>query len=494
MAAAPLRATDPTMLGRYRLEGRLGEGGQGTVFLARGPAGEPLAIKLLHARFSADPAARARFAREIGAARRVAQFCTARVLDADIDGENPYLVSEFVGGPSLQEAVDRDGALTGPPLDRVAIGTITALTAVHEAGIVHRDFKPGNVMLSDEGPRVVDFGIARLLAATRTLTSQTMGTPAYMAPEQFGGDPVGPAADVFAWGCTMSFAANGTPPFGDDSIPAVLHRVLSAEPDLGRLTGRLRDLVASCLAKDPDDRPQAADILLRLLGRPDAVAPLADGSHAATPPLKTTAEAGEHAPRPGRPAERRLWWVAAGAVATVLLAAGIGVGALSAVRYFAVAKPNPSLSPSQNVSPSPSLSPDVSPSLVALVPAAGPIVGLVGKCVNADSSSPENGAAVRLHTCDGSEAQKWTIRADGRLSTLGKCLDVPNSDTTPGTLLHVYPCNGTDAQAWELWSDGSLRNSKSGLCLDVPNGDTADGVQLQIADCNGTSPQHWVLP
>lgn len=296
----PLRTTDPRRVGAYEIVGLLGEGGQGAVYRGEGPSGEAVAVKLLHARFSGDAKARSRFAGELAHAERVAPFCTARVLDADLEGDRPYIVSEFVDGPSLAELISRGDPPRGPALERLAIATVTALAAIHEAGIVHRDFKPDNVIMGADGARVIDFGIARALAATGTLTSAVVGTPAYMAPEQISGERVGPATDVFAWGCTIAHAARGVPPFGNDSIPAVMHRILHEEPGLDGLAGPLRDLVGACLAKDPARRPTARQALLRLLGGgPDAPAEtlLTEGSRAAaTRPAEAYAMGG---PPPG---------------------------------------------------------------------------------------------------------------------------------------------------------------------------------------------------
>ncbi|MBE3009706.1 MFS transporter [Microbispora sp. NEAU-D428] len=284
-----LRADDPRQVGLYRLVGLLGEGGQGTVYQGLAPGGEPVAVKLLHARFAGDDRARARFAAELDHARRVAVFCTARVLDADVAGDRPYIVSEFVAGPSLGEVIASGGPVTGGALERLAIATVTALAAIHEAGVVHRDFKPGNVIMGPDGPRVIDFGIARALDATGTMSSAVVGTPAYMAPEQIAGQAVGPAADVFAWACTIAHAATGTTPFGQDSIPAVMNRILHADPDLGpsagALTGPLREILTACLAKDPARRPTARQILLSLLGAGHpADTLLAEGARAAAHP------------------------------------------------------------------------------------------------------------------------------------------------------------------------------------------------------------------
>ncbi|MES9608994.1 ABC transporter substrate-binding protein [Actinomadura sp. NPDC000929] len=262
---APLRKGDPSRLGAYRLTGLLGEGGQGAVYLGEDEPGHRVAVKLLHARFSGDPKARSRFAAEVAVAKRVSAFCTARVLDSDVEGDRPYIVSEYIDGPALSRVLAQDGPRRGADLDRLAIGTMTALAAIHQAGVVHRDFKPANVLLAPDGPRVIDFGIARALDATGTMSSTAVGTPAYMAPEQISGAMVGPAADVFAWGATMTYAANGRPAFGQDSIPAVMHRILNLPPDLGDLPDPLRGIVANCLSKDPALRPASQQVLAHLL-------------------------------------------------------------------------------------------------------------------------------------------------------------------------------------------------------------------------------------
>ncbi|GIH22484.1 hypothetical protein Aph01nite_07940 [Acrocarpospora phusangensis] len=262
----PLRPEDPTSLGAYRLVGRLGEGAQGVVYAGTAPDGAAVAIKLLRARIgerSADDADG--FIREVEAARRVAQFCTARVLGAHMDGDHPYIVSELVEGVSLQRIVQDEGPRRDGALYRLAVGTITALAAIHRAGIVHRDFKPSNVLLGPDGPRVIDFGISRALDSSMTLSSGVVGTPAYMSPEQIGAQRVGPPSDMFSWAVTMIFAATGRPAFGFDSLPAVIYRVINEEPDVSGLPDTLRPLVQACLAKQPDDRPSAAEALFKLL-------------------------------------------------------------------------------------------------------------------------------------------------------------------------------------------------------------------------------------
>jgi serine/threonine protein kinase len=289
---SPLTSRDPTKIADYRLLGRLGEGGQGVVYLAVSGSGREVAVKWLRDGLSGTPDDVERFLREAQVAQRVAEFCTAQVLDTGVEDDRPFIVSEYIEGPSLQRVIAKDGPRSGADLHRLAIGTIIALAAVHEAGIVHRDFKPANVILGADGPRVIDFGIARVLDATATQTSSVLGTPAYMSPEQFRGHPVGPAADLFSWASTMVYAATGRPPFGDDTAAAVLTRVLHDPPDLSGLTDPLGEVVSHCLAKDPARRPSIEQVTTRLLRRraappsfdlPPSIAHAAPPAHMAPP-------------------------------------------------------------------------------------------------------------------------------------------------------------------------------------------------------------------
>ncbi|MGI5127519.1 serine/threonine-protein kinase [Pseudonocardia sp. CA-107938] len=264
MARGPLLVGDPDHVAGYRLEARIGQGGQGVVFLGRDRTGRAVAVKLLHPTMLGDSVARARFAKELAAIRKVARFCTAQVLDADTEGDRPYIVSEFVDGPSLAVEVARTGPRRGAELDRLAIGTATALVAIHQAGVVHCDFKPANVLLAQDGPRVIDFGIARALDVSGTV-SEVIGTPAFMAPEQITRTDVRAATDVFAWAATIAFAVNGASPFAGRSSVESMYRVLEDPPDLGGMDGSLRTVVERCLAKDPADRPGSRELLLDLL-------------------------------------------------------------------------------------------------------------------------------------------------------------------------------------------------------------------------------------
>ncbi|QFY07004.1 protein kinase [Nonomuraea phyllanthi] len=283
-----LRADDPRQLGTYRLSRRLGQGGQGVVYLGHSEQGAQVAIKLLHASLG-DADVRRRFLAEVEAVRRVAAFCTAQLLDADLEGDRPYLVSEYVEGPSLMEHVVASGPRLGGSLERLAIGTATALGAIHRAGVVHRDFKPANVLLGIDGPRVIDFGVARLSEASATTNLMPVGTPAYLSPERIKGEPAGPAADLWAWGLTVVYTATGRHAYTADTYQEILARILYGRPDLGTLTGRLGEIVAACLAPEPGDRPDAEEVLRRLLGQTAAGGDVlssgalaaVDGAHAA---------------------------------------------------------------------------------------------------------------------------------------------------------------------------------------------------------------------
>ncbi|MEV4287973.1 protein kinase [Nonomuraea bangladeshensis] len=270
----PLAAGDPVVIGRYPLLGRLGAGGMGVVYLAEHPRGGLVALKTPHAAHLHDATLLARFAEEVAFSRRLVPFCTAAVLEDGADHERPYLVTEYIPGPALSQVVLATGPLTPGLAYGVALGAAAGLVAVHEAGFVHRDLKPANVLLSPRGPRVIDFGIARDVTGERgadahTQAGQVMGSPGWVAPERLTGGDALPAADVFAWGCVVAFAASGHHPYGSghggDETEAITRRILFEPPRLDRLPVLLRPAVEAALVKDPGRRPDAAELLRALL-------------------------------------------------------------------------------------------------------------------------------------------------------------------------------------------------------------------------------------
>ncbi|NUP47156.1 MAG: protein kinase [Catenulispora sp.] len=265
-----LRDSDPVRVGPYELEARLGGGGMGLVFLARSPAGRQLAVKVIHPEMAADPQFADRFRREVAAARAVSGFYTAPVVDAAPDADPPWLATAYVTGPTLEKAVAEGGPLPARGVRRLAAGLAEALTSIHSAGVIHRDVKPTNVLLADDGPRLIDFGISRAADdLSLTHTGTVIGSAGFMSPEQAEGGTIGTASDVFSLGAVLAFAATGAGPFGSGPAPGVMYRVVHSEPDLNRVPGEIRSLIAACLAKDPARRPTPAQVLALATGAPD---------------------------------------------------------------------------------------------------------------------------------------------------------------------------------------------------------------------------------
>ncbi|MFI9286556.1 serine/threonine-protein kinase [Streptomyces werraensis] len=262
----PLDTDEPTVVGPYRLLGRLGSGGMGRVYLGRSAGGRTVAVKIVHPHFALDEEFRARFRREVDAARRVGGAWTAPVLDADPDARVPWVATAYAAGPSLTAAVTELGPLPEHTVRTLGAGLAEALAAVHGLGLVHRDVKPSNVLLTLDGPLLIDFGIARATDSTASLTSTgvSIGSPGYMSPEQILGKGVTAAADVFSLGAVLAYAATGAPPFRGDSSAALLYRVVHEPPELDGLTGDLREVTEACLDKDPSARPSPADVTGRL--------------------------------------------------------------------------------------------------------------------------------------------------------------------------------------------------------------------------------------
>ncbi|MFF3031909.1 protein kinase [Streptomyces rubiginosohelvolus] len=279
-----LSAEDPQEIGGYRLQARLGSGGMGVVYLAHTRGGRPIALKAVREDFAADPGFRLRFADEVASARRIHGLFTAQVIDSGVDDPVPWLATAYVPGPSLEQAVRHHGPLPPRTVLLLVAGIAEALQAIHGAGVVHRDLKPANVLLAEDGPRVIDFGIARAAdAAHLTGTGVRIGTAAYMAPEQAMGLPVTPAVDVFALGALAAYVAGGAPPFGPGPESATLYRVAHEPPGLSRVPPELHDLLWGCLAKQPELRPAPDDIIAAVHAHP-CVAPAVEFTHGWLPP------------------------------------------------------------------------------------------------------------------------------------------------------------------------------------------------------------------
>ncbi|GFE19583.1 protein kinase domain-containing protein [Streptomyces nigrescens] len=349
-----LRAGDPAEIGGYPLEARLGSGGMGTVFLARTSSGRRVAIKLIHPQFAADDEFRIRFRQEVAAARQVSGAFTAAVVDAAPEAEQPWMATTYIQGHTLARRIGMEGPLSGAELRRLAIGLAEALRDIHRVGVVHRDLKPSNVVLSPEGPRVIDFGISRAVdQQTLTITGRVIGTPPFMSPEQLQAPrDVGPRSDVFSLGTLLAYSATGHGPFDAESPYLAAYQVVHSEPSLEDVPAALRTVVESCLAKEPNGRPSADELLVLLrdlpadLGQIDArgvgagrTRDMVTEHHFATPatPAPATPTITPAAPDPGSadsPIGRRLrrrWRpVFAAAVAVTVAAIGGGVAALTA--------------------------------------------------------------------------------------------------------------------------------------------------------------------
>ncbi|MCL9797821.1 serine/threonine-protein kinase, partial [Frankia sp. AgKG'84/4] len=283
----PLVDDDPRRVGPFAIHNRIGAGGMGTVYLGFNAEGRAAAVKVPDARFADDPEFRERFRREVAAARRVHGRAVAAVLDADPEAASPWLATEYVEGTSLADAVLRHGRMEERLLHGFGVGLADALMAIHAVGVVHRDLKPSNILLAWDGPKVIDFGIARALGApSHTRTGILIGTLAWMAPEQLRGERAGPPADVFAWGACVTYAATGHPPFASEESDVLTRMREDRPPDIAGVPAALVPLVRAALARRPQERPSAADLVRRLVSDPQVITPAdADraAAHALTP-------------------------------------------------------------------------------------------------------------------------------------------------------------------------------------------------------------------
>jgi hypothetical protein len=304
---SPLTDADPAVVGTYRLQSRLGVGGMGAVYLGFGADNLPAAVKVIRPELAADPNFRARFRREVAVARRVRGSFVAEVWDTDVDAEQPWMATEYVDGVSLALAVADRGRLQGAMLTGLATGLADALVAMHAAGIVHRDLKPSNILLAWDGPKVIDFGIARdLESRDQTRTGDLIGTVAWMAPEQFLGERAGPPADIFSWAACVAFAATGRHPFASSTPVASAVRSLNEEPDLGGVPQDLAALLRRALDRNLFARPSAVEVVSALLG--EKVLSVADADEATrrrlasdwvVPAIAAATDTAVPAPEPG---------------------------------------------------------------------------------------------------------------------------------------------------------------------------------------------------
>ncbi len=327
-----LRPEDPQRVGRYRLLKRLGAGGMGQVYLGQSPSGRPVAVKVIRAELADSTDFRQRFRQEVQAARQVSGMFTAAVIDADPDAPRPWMVTAFVSGPSLADAVASRGPLSVGAVRILAAGLAEGLSEVHAAGLVHRDLKPSNVLLASDGPRIIDFGISRSAdSAGPTRTGGVIGSPGFMSPEQAMGDPVGPASDVFCLGSVLAYAATGEPPFGAGPPSALLYRVVYGEASTVNIPRELRPLIANCLVRDPVARPTTDELLAELGDSAPAEGWLAWQDSGDVPGARTPSTAPSEAWRgaareTGRPDDAGLAppaAIAPGAVLAAVLAASV---------------------------------------------------------------------------------------------------------------------------------------------------------------------------
>ena len=535
-------------MGGYRLLGRLGAGGMGEVFLGASPGGRKVAVKLIHPVHARDTQFRERFAREIEAAQRVGGFHTALVVDADPHADPPWMVTAYIEGPSLQGAVGQDGPLPPGRVRELGAGLAEGLAAIHVRGLVHRDLKPGNVIMAADGPRIIDFGIARSVDASTaiTTTGAVVGTLAYMSPEQIRGEVAGSASDVFSLGSVLGFAATGRPPFGSDSAVSIMFRVVNQPPDLaGVADAELRELIAGCLAKSPRDRPPVRVILAALSSEvpvptaasaPAGAVPITAGNSLSTqtrPPMPTgrgpdgqvaahAASRGTGPPRSGvarswappngparsRPGSRsrgrrgrrsRRRIVAIAAIATV-------VAALAAVLPFLLSGNSPRTAAGHGPGREPTArTTAVAPPTVPSNPTGGPVFshqfgthGSPNFTLDVFGQAEKAGQPIILFpTTKSDSAQHWIVSSQGTTANFYAAGRVGAAVAQHyGCIPHVnFPnCYGQTADtvndpAFEI--EYAPNNVASGLCMGVASTAVQGGV-VTLQPCGVSARTVWI--
>jgi serine/threonine protein kinase len=425
-------------------------------------------VKVINAELAREPEFRDRFRREVEAARRVPGFCTAPVRDAGLDQDPPWVATDFIDGPTLQEAVSERGRLRGADLHALAVGIAQALSAIHEARLIHRDLKPSNVLLSPVGPRVIDFGIARALDATGQLTrvGTVIGTPGYIAPELLAGGRPFPAADVFCWGAVVAYAGMGRSPFTGADGAEINDQVQHAEPDLEELEPYFRRLVARALAKNPAARPAIPQVLSELTGTPPAPRRTGD-PRTRRPPPPTGNPRTRRPSRSGSHVSRHLpVYVTLGAIwVGATTAASIAMGFPPLKLGFPSLKTHSSGSITNNAS---------------------------GLCI--DTNGPQgSGVRVQVRGCGNYSGQRWSYNqtTDHLVNPpSGLCLDTAGTPA-PGVSAVLHPCGNFSGQGWYYNpGTGHFQNLASGLCLDTARR-PAEGVALVTDLCGDYASQSW---
>ncbi|MFJ2216799.1 RICIN domain-containing protein [Streptomyces sp. NPDC101062] len=524
-----LRTTDPTQLGPHTILGRIGAGGMGQVYLGRSPGGRLLALKVVRDDFAESADVLARFRREVETVGRVRSAYTAALVDCEIDARPYWLATEYVPGPTLGAAVQsqQPGGLPGRFCLLLFAALAEGLADVHARGVSHRDLKPQNIILSADGPRLIDFGIARTADQTAlTQLGQTVGSLGYTAPEVLAENQVGPAADVFALGATLAYVATGRAPFGPNAA-GVVYRTLHGEVDVDGVDPVVAELITACVDVKPERRPDPAEIIRwcdvrsaltddpvyrRLVAdAQSATATVLDGAPGRaeaprspdTPPhppheAPTVAAAPRTLLAPARPvpappaagsAGRRAALVSASVAALVAL---VGAVLLVVQPGWGETDSGDLAGPTSGTSQSPvELAPE-EPAKPA--EPEGAVTGMAAKCLHVANSDTENGAVLQLWTCNNTDAQHWKVLDGGRLQALGKCMDVEWSGTANNTPIRLWDCNGSAAQQWESQGDGTLKNVGSGRCLDLTDGNTENGTPLILFDCLASENQVWRLP